>query len=441
MAFSAEADIVANIPRVMGRTPYDWHEAGQAGLEIIHASVEITNIFARIGPHMMRSWGFPVPHFETITEAAAEFTGRFAKDYTKPQFGITETIINGDKFAVEQITEIEKPFGSLIHFERDTDREDPKVLLVAPMAGHYSTMLRGTAQGLLDHGLDVHMTDWNNARDVPISEGDFGLEDYVDYVEEFIKELGPEVHVVAVCQATVPTLAAVAHLADKDSSLQPRSMTLMAGPLDTRVAPTAVSELADAKSMEWFKKYMVDVVPNGYEGAGRLVHPGFMQLAGFMAMHLGKHVGEHMNLFGNRILGRHEDARKMIKFYDEYFAVADMSGQFYLETVDSVFKERELAEGRMKVHGDTIYPAAIKDVHVMTIEGGKDDITAPGQTSIALDWLTGVSKKMKYQYLQPDSGHYGVFEGSKWRTKIAPKIGTMIMGASLGRKRQHAHSA
>ena len=436
MARSVEADIVEHIPRVMGMTAYDVHEAGQAGLEIWHSGVEMSNLGLRLGMHAFRSMGFPVPRFEPMFEAVTELSGRIAKDYDKPSFGIRNATILGERIPVEQKTVIQKPFGSLIHFERDTDRQDPKVLLVAPMAGHYSTMLRGTAQGLLDLGMDVYMTDWGNARNIPIDAGEFGLEDYVDYTEAFIKELGPESHVVAVCQSTVPVLAAVSHLADKDPSAQPLSMTLMAGPLDTRVAPTAVSELADAKSMEWFEKYMVDIVPGSYEGAGRLVHPGFMQLAGFMALHPGKHISEHIGLVGHRVAGRHEEAKKMIKFYDEYLAVADMSGRFYLDTVHSVFKERELARGVMTVHGDIIDPAAISGVRVLTVEGGKDDISAPGQTSVALDWLKGVSPRMKFQHLQPDVGHYGTFEGTKFRTEIAPIIGGLVAEASAHKRRE-----
>lgn len=358
-----------------------------------------------------------------MIDASLEMSERFARDYKKPEFnlGVEEEIVE------------DKAFGRLLHFKRDTTRNDPKVLLVAPMSGHYATLLRDTVKELLPNH-DVYITDWKDARDVPTSKGDFGLDDYISYLKDFIKTVGPETHVIAVCQPTVATMAAVSRLAQEKDDCQPLSMTLMAGPLDVRRAETEVTKLANSKPIEWFEENMIGQVPYNYEGAGRFVYPGFVQLFSFMSMNPEKHTDAHIEMFKALVDGDEKTAKKRKDFYDEYLAVCDLPAKFYIETVQKVFIDPQLAQGTLTHNGQPVDPAAITKTALLTIEGGKDDISAPGQTTVAHDLCKGLKADQKYHYLQPEAGHYGVFAGSGWRNDIEPRITGFIreVGAKNG---------
>lgn len=357
---------------------------------------------------------------DTIS-ASLEMAERFARDYTKPEFDLKDTKIDGKSVAVTEEVVSDKDFGALLHFKRDTDRNDPKLLIVAPMSGHFATLLRETVREMLPNH-DVYITDWKDARGVPVSAGEFGLDEYIDYVKAFIKTIGPDTHVMAVCQPTVATLAAVSELASEKSDVQPASMTLMAGPLDTRAAETEVTKLAKSKSIDWFQENMIGQVPANYRGAGRYVYPGFVQLFSFMSMNPDAHTKKHIQLFADLLEGDIEKADKTKKFYDEYLAVADLPAKFYLDTVQKVFIDQQLAKGTLEHHGKRIDPAAIKNTPLLTVEGSEDDISAPGQTTAAHKMLSGLKASQKFHYLQEGVGHYGTFSGRNWREGIAPRI-------------------
>ena len=404
---------------------YPAHEAQRFGLKTYFNALSAGLAFQETMLAAQQMYGLAPKPYEDfakdILSASREMSERFAKDYTKPEFNLKETHIGGKAVAVtEEIVE-DRAFGSLLHFKRDTNRDDPKLLIVAPMSGHYATLLRDTVAEMLPNH-DVYITDWKDARGVPLSKGDFGLDDYIDYVKGFIEKIGPGAHVMAVCQPTVATLAAVSLLAEEKSPCQPVSMTLMGGPLDTRAAETEVTKLAESKPIEWFEANLIGQVPAQYSGAGRLVYPGFVQLFAFMSMHPEKHVESHIDMFNYLFQGKHEQADKKKAFYDEYLAVCDLPAKFYLETVQKVFIEQQLARGVLEHDGKLINPGAIKHTALLTIEGEKDDISAPGQTTAAHKMCKGLNAKQKLHYLQPDTGHYGIFAGSGWRDDIAPRI-------------------
>ena len=308
--------------------------------------------------------------------------------------------------------------------------EDPKVLLVAPMSGHFATLLRGTIRTLLaDH--QVYVTDWINARDVKLEAGGFGLADYTRSLVEFVRHIGEDCHVVAVCQPAVSALAATAVMAE-EGGVQPASLTLMAGPIDARVAPTKVNELAKEKPIGWFRDNMIGVVPAKFEGAGRRVYPGFLQLCAFMSMNAERHAKAFVDLFHHRIAGELEKADAISEFYKEYFAIMDMSAEFYLETVDQVFQRHLLAVGQMEFEGRRIEPGAIRKTFLLTVEGEKDDICAVGQTLAAHDLCTGLRPYMKTHHLQAGVGHYGVFNGRRWETQIYPVLRNAIQASRFG---------
>ena len=357
--------------------------------------------------------------------AQAELFDRLTRRWEKPSFRLDHTMIDGRAVDVVEEIVVEKPFGTLLRFRRDTSLDDPKLLLVAPMSGHYATMIRGTIEAVLpDH--DVYVTDWANARDVPRDAGSFDLDDYILYVREFLEILGPDTHVLAVCQAAVPTLSAVALMSEDRVETAPKTLALMAGPIDTRISPNQVTEVAEKFSIEWFEKLMLDTVPGRYAGAGRRVRPGFMQLGAFLAMNLSRHVESHVDFFWDVVSD--EDVRADVhrEFYDEYFAVMDVTGEFYLQTVASVFQEHELARGIATWRGRPLVPAAITRTALMTIEGGKDDIAGLGQTEAAHTLCTALPPEMRHHYVQPDVGHYGVFNGRRWREEIAPEFAAFI---------------
>ncbi len=358
--------------------------------------------------------------------AGAELINRTTRRWGKPDFGLPTTRINGRDVAVTEQVVLEKPFGNLVNFARAIPRDDPKLLLVAPMSGHYATLLRGTVQALLPNH-DVYITDWHDAKLVPLSKGRFDLEDYIDYVMDFIRHLGPNTHVMAVCQPAVPTLAAVALMAQLDDPCQPASMTLMGGPIDTAAAPTVVTQLAVDKDISWFERNVITTVPFYYPGALRQVYPGFVQLTGFMSMNLDRHVGEHMKLFRHLVRGDGESAEAHRKFYDEYLSVMDLTAEFYLQTVNQVFQERALPNGRMKWRGMTVDPSAIEKTALLTVEGELDDISAPGQTIAAHGLCSSIPEAKKHNHLQKAVGHYGIFNGRKWREDIEPRVRRFIL--------------
>lgn len=345
--------------------------------------------------------------------------------HTRPDFGIRTVAMGNTTVAVQEEACFDTPFGTLLRFRKDTNVVQPRVLVVAPMSGHFATLLRGTITTLLpDH--DVHITDWKNARDVPLSDGQFGFDEYVDHLIRFMEVLGEGSHMVAVCQPAVAGLAATAVMAETQNRCQPRSLTLMAGPIDTRINPTKVNELAKSKSLKWFESNLIANVPWRYKGAFRRVYPGFVQLSAFLSMNLDRHVNAHLTQFRALIGGDVVTSEQHRKFYDEYNAVMDLPAEFYLETVSRIFQEHDLPRGKLTWHGVPVRPEAIRRTALMTVEGERDDICAVGQTMAALDLCSGVRINHKRHHLQSGVGHYGVFSGSRWNREVYPKVRAMI---------------
>jgi len=323
---------------------------------------------------------------------------------------------------------MQTPFGTLLHFKKDIETAQPRVMVVAPLSGHFATLLRETVKTLLtDH--DVYITDWHNARDMPLSAGRFGFDEYVDHMIQFLQAMGPGSHVIAVCQPCVAALVAASVMAKNGMKAQPKSLTLMAGPIDCRVNPTKVNELATGKPIEWFEKNLISVVPPQHKGAGRHVYPGFVQLSAFMAMNMDRHVKAHMDLYQNLARGEHEKAQQTKDFYDEYFAVLDLTAEFYLETVQWVFQEYRLPKGELKFQGELVEPKAIRKTSLLTVEGERDDICALGQTMAAQDLCSGIKPYRKRHHMQAGVGHYGVFSGKRWNNQIYPIVRNTILAA------------
>ena len=361
--------------------------------------------------------------------AAYEMLAQTTLTHRRPPFGIDSTILDGRTVAVREEAACTTPFGTLVRFAKATDVVQPRVLLVAPLSGHFATLLRNTIETLLPEH-DVYITDWHNARDVPLSDGRFGLDEYIDHVIRFLEAIGPGAHVVAVCQSCVQALAAAAVLAEDKSPLQPASMTLMAGPVDARINPTRVNELAASKPIEWFERKLIAAVPLRYPGARRRVYPGFVQLAAFMSMNIDRHVKAHVEMYQSIADGDHERTAILKAFYDEYFAVLDLDADFYLETVQQVFQECRLAQGTLEWHGRRVDPRAIRRTALLTVEGEKDDICAVGQTVAAHDLCSGLRPYMKRHHLQAGVGHYGVFSGRRWSSQIYPILRNTILASS-----------
>ncbi|MGV1908133.1 polyhydroxyalkanoate depolymerase [Agrobacterium cavarae] len=362
--------------------------------------------------------------FGRSLDAGFEVFERLTRRYGKPEFGISRADVDGK--AVDVVEEVvwTKPFCRLIHFNRSLPEErptDPKIVLVAPMSGHYATLLRGTVDALLPHA-DIYITDWIDARTVPLTEGRFDLDDYISYVIEMLHHLGEGTHVVAVCQPSVPVLAAVALMEADQDRFAPASMTLMGGPIDTRINPTGVNELAKAKPIEWFRDSVVMPVPWPQPGFGRSVYPGFLQLSGFMSMNLDRHMTAHKDFYLNLVKNDGDSAEKHREFYDEYLAVMDLTAEFYLQTVETVFIEHALPKGTMMHRGRAVDPAAIRNVALFTVEGENDDISGVGQTKAAHDLCQNLPQEKRRHYMQPDVGHYGVFNGSRFRNEIVPQM-------------------
>ena len=352
-----------------------------------------------------------------------------AAPHGKPEFHLPTTVIGGEEVAVEEKIEARKPFGQLIHFTRpDAPKGQPKLLIVAPMSGHYATLLRGTVERLLP-GHDIWITDWRDARLVPLREGKFHLDDYIDYLISWLDHIGPGAHVLAVCQPAVPAFAAACLMsADKDPA-RPRSLSMMGGPIDTREAPTAVNTVATQRPFSWFEQNVIATVPFYYPGRGRKVYPGFLQLTGFMAMNWGNHLVSHWQMFRHLVDGDQESAEATKAFYDEYRSVCDMTAEFYLETIDLVFQRHALPKGEMMFRGRKVDPAAITDIALLAIEGERDDISGVGQTKAALKITPNLPDDLKDYLLAKKVGHYGIFNGRRWRKEIAPVLEDFIADA------------
>ncbi len=363
------------------------------------------------------------------TAAAIEVLERITRRYAKPEFGIEETLVNGAKAGVEIETVWERPFCRLLHFRKHAPgvklAPQPRLLIVAPMSGHYATLLRGTVEGMLPSH-DVFITDWIDARIVPLSRGRFDLNDYIDYVIELCRFFEGDVHVMAVCQPSVPVLAAVSHMEAAADPHAPRSMVLMGGPIDTRINPTAVNALAEKRGLDWFRRSVITTVPWPNPGMGRRVYPGFLQLTGFMSMNLERHLNAHNELFFNLVQGDGDSVEKHKAFYDEYLSVMDLTAEFYLQTVDEVFIRHLLPKGEFHHRGVRIDPAAIRRAALLTIEGEKDDITGLGQCRAAHDLCANIPAARRMHYVQPGVGHYGIFNGARFRQDIVPLITRFI---------------
>jgi polyhydroxyalkanoate depolymerase len=358
--------------------------------------------------------------------AACELLARAGLTHGRPSFQIATVRIGNQDVPIEEEEALRTPFGTLLHFKKARLTSAPRVLLVAPLSGHFATLLRGTVQTMLPEH-DVYITDWYNARDVALTHGRFGFDDYVEHLIKFLEAMGQGAHVVAVCQPCVQALVAAAVMAEQNHPALPRSMTLMAGPIDTRINPTEVNELATNRSIDWFEQNLLARVPPRYAGAGRRVYPGFMQLAAFMSMNLERHVKAHRDLFRALVGGEAEKAETTKAFYDEYFAVADLPAEFYIETVRMVFQEHLLPRGKLAYRGRRIEPRAIRRTALLTVEGEKDDICAVGQTLAAQDLCASLRPYLKRHHLQPGVGHYGVFSGRRWQSQIYPLVRNLIL--------------
>lgn len=407
--------------------------------DLYHASMtpaRVTAEFVKTGmqnpflPFSYTVWGRTVA-------ASAEMFERATRKFGRPEFGLPVTHIDGHAVEVIEEDVIQKPFCNLLHFKRRIKRNDPKVLIVAPISGHFATLLRGTVEALLPHH-DVYITDWEDARQVPLSAGRFNLDDYIAYVLEFIRYLGPDVHVIAVCQPAVPVFAAACLMNAWKDPKAPMSITLMGGPIDPRVSKTAVTELAEQRPITWFEKTVTTDVPWYYPGAYRRVYPGFLQLGGFMSMNLDRHVGSHMKFYQHLIQGDGSSADTHRKFYNEYLAVMDLPAEFYLQTVEIVFQKHLLPQRLMKWkdpetgHLHNVDPHDITRTALLTIEGELDDISARGQTLSAQALCANLPLSKHFHHLQMDVGHYGIFNGKKWRTHIMPRVRNFIRQQEKG---------
>jgi len=408
---------------------YQFYEMNHAALQPARALADATRMLYSnpLNPFSHTAWGRSVA-------AMAELFERTTRRYGKPAFGLHSTSVDFKTVPVAEKIVWSRPFCNLIHFERALPagrRPDPKLLIVAPMSGHYATLLRGTVEAMLPHA-DVHITDWVDARMVPVAEGRFDLDDYIDYVIAMLHALGPDTHVMAVCQPSVPVLAAVALMEARGDRFAPATMTLMGGPIDTRSHPTAVNLLAEEKGTEWFRDNVIMQAPWPVPGCGRDVYPGFLQLSGFMSMNLDRHIIAHKDFFMHLVKHDGDGADKHREFYDEYLAVMDLTAEFYLQTVDTVFVRHALPKGEMTHRGVAVEPAAIRNTALLTVEGENDDISGIGQTRAAHDLCVNIPDERKAHYMQRAVGHYGVFNGSRFRAEIVPRIVDFM--ASHGRQ-------
>jgi polyhydroxyalkanoate depolymerase len=360
--------------------------------------------------------------------AAYELIARAGLTHQRPPFGVDRVTVGNREVEVTEEVTLRTPFATLLHFKKDVAQAQPRVLLVAPLSGHFATLLRSTVRTMLPEH-DVYITDWHNARDVPTRDGHFGFDDYVDHLIRFLEAIGPGAHMLAVCQPCVAALVAAAVMAQSHNPAAPHSMTLMAGPIDCRVNPTKVNELANSKPIAWFEQHLLARVPFRYDGAFRRVYPGFVQLAAFMSMNIERHIKAHRELYDSLVNGDLAKAKATKDFYDEYFAVLDLTAEFYIETVRLVFQEYALPLGRLTFRGEKVDPKAIRRTMLLTVEGEKDDICAMGQTVAAHDLCSGLRPYLKRHHMQPGVGHYGVFSGKRWEGLIYPQVKNVILAS------------
>ena len=402
---------------------YDAYQAQQdflapwrAGADLIKAALSDT----ALGPaanYWFRSIG-----------AGAEIFSRAQMLHERPAFDIAEVMVAGKTQKVTEEVALEMPFGNLLHFRKESGRDQPRVLLAAPMAGHFPTLLRGTIQTLLqDH--DVYITDWKSGRDVPLTEGRFGTDEYIDHLIAFFEHIGPGVHGMAVCQPCPAMLATTALMSEDKNPATPKSLVLMAGPVDTSINPTKVNHLANEKPLKWFERNLITTIPRRFPGAHRRVYPGFIQLSAFINMNLSRHVRAHMDMFSHILKGELAKADANKRFYDEYFAVADLPAEFYLETVQRVFQEHHLSRGLYTWRNRKVDPRTIRKTSLLTVEGERDDICGLGQTMAAQDLCSSIKPFRKKHYVQAGVGHYGVFSGTRWQTQIYPTVRNMILSS------------
>ncbi len=409
-------------------TPLYWmYEMGQASLNPARAMVDATKLMIQ---NPLNPWSHT--QFGKAVAAGCELFERTTRRYGKPEWNLPTTEVNGMRVPVEIETVWEKPFCKLLHFNRKITRPlrapHPRVLIVAPMSGHYATLLRGTVEAFLP-AHDVYITDWADARMVPTTAGRFDLEDYVDYLIEMMRALGGNVHIVAVCQPSVPVLIAASVMEATNDPNYPQSMTLMGGPIDTRRNPTAVNKLAEERGIDWFRNNVITKVPFPQPGFMRDVYPGFLQLNGFITMNLDRHMDAHKNLFANLVKGDGDLVDKHREFYDEYLAVMDLPAEYYLQTVDLVFVKHALPNGTMTHRGKPVDPSKIRRVALMTVEGENDDISGIGQTEATHDLCSSIPRDRRVHYMQKGVGHYGVFNGSRFRSEIMPRIADFMLSS------------
>ncbi len=399
---------------------YDFHLAALAPLRLTAETLQ--QVFSH--PLMPLSY----TRMGRAMAAGAEMVERSTRRYAKPAFGLTKTMRRGAELGVELTRVAHKPFCDLLRFRRDGDPDDPRVLVVAPMSGHYATLLRDTVSALLpDH--DVYITDWTNAAQVPVGRGHFDLDTYIEYLIEFLQFIGPGAHVIAVCQPSVPVLAAASIMGADSHAATPRSMILMGGPIDTRINPTRVNRHAKEHSLEWFERTCISSVPASHPGFMRRVYPGFLQLSSFMAMNADRHLGSALKHFHQLVRGDGEDSGGHRRFYDEYLSVMDLPAEFFLQTIKVAFHDHDLPRGTMMWRGEPVETRAARHTALMTVEGELDDISGPGQTVAAHDLCPSIAPNKRLHHLQKGVGHFGIFNGRRWRGEILPKVSEFIRRA------------
>jgi len=368
---------------------------------------------------------FNTDYFIRPTIARLEMIERFTNDYEKPEFDLPFTEVDGKKTKITEEITHSLPYCDLLHFKREGTHHHPKILLIAPMSGHYATLLRGTVEHFIpDH--EVYITDWKNAREVPLEQGGFTFNDYVRYLIEFLDHMGPNTHVMAVCQPSVPAIVATSVMAERNNPNSPKTLTVMGGPIDTRLSPTDVNNFAAGKDLKWFEDKVIMTVPKGFPGAGQRVYPGFIQLTGFVSMNPDSHAKKYYKFFTDLVKGDGDSAEAHRTFYNEYLAVMDLPAEFYLETIRKVFIDHRLATGEIQFEKKKVNPKAVTKTALLTIEGENDDITGKGQTKAAHDILSNIPKSKKQHYEQPEVGHYGIFNGRRFRESVGPKIKAFI---------------
>lgn len=392
--------------------------------ELQRSWLNAASTWASVGAELLNNPALPIGYtgLGPVLASALEVFAHASATYGKPAFDIETVEVDGRTWPVTEAIVMHRPFGNLLRFTHPGLPADaPRLLIVAPMSGHFATLLRGTVARMIER-CEVYITDWADAKTVPLEAGRFDLDDYIDYLIGFLEHIGPNAHMLAVCQPSVPALAATALLNARKHPCRPLTLTMMGGPVDTREAPTSVNDLAMQRPLEWFKHTVITTVPLQYPGAGRRVYPGFLQLAGFMSMNLGNHMLSHYHMFKHLVEGDGESAEATKAFYDEYRAVCDMDADYYLQTIEHVFQRQSLAKGEFMHRGERVDLGAIKDTALLAVEGERDDISGIGQTRAALKLAVNLAESRKRYHLAPEVGHYGIFNGSKWRTRIAPVL-------------------